>query len=215
MGTLATPVANVANARLVTMERPGSSFPLVAPAPVTLAGRGDKQKRGRTEGIKGSSIICLVGEPTTVAVAVMPPITTTATTMGNTTMDNTTMGITTMAITTMVNTTTANMEMDNTTMATTTMDSAVDSQTEVDVSVTTDSRSEISMETLMEPAKGRTTQAEPGATQRVGPTLAVEICKPQRDSQTIRGLTRPVATMDRIIFLLGSVNEINKLKNIR
>merc|ERR1711951_279239 len=110
---------------------------------------------------------------------------------GNTTMDNTTMGITTMAITTMANTT---------------MDSAVDSQTEVDVSVTTDSRSEISMETLMEPAKGRTTRAEPGATQRVGPTLAVEICKPQRDSQTIRGLTRPVATMDKIIFLVGSVN---------
>merc|ERR1712198_824005 len=141
MGTLATPVANVANARLVAMVRPGSSFPLVALAPVTLAGRDDKQKRGRTEGIKGSSIICLVGEPTTVAVAVMPPITTTATTMGN-------------------------MEMDNTTMATTTMDSAVDSQMEVDVSVTTDSRSETSMGTLMEPAIGRTTQVEPGATQR-------------------------------------------------
>merc|ERR1719175_261756 len=137
------------------------------------------------------------------------------TTMGNTTMDNTTMGITTMAITTMVNTTTANMEMDNTTMATTTMDSAVDSQTEVDVSVTTDSRSETSMGTLMELAKGQTTQAEPGATQRVGPTLAVEICKPQRDSRTIRGLTRPVATMDKIIFLVGSVNESNKLKNNR
>merc|ERR1712198_540318 len=147
MGTLATPVANVANARLVTMVRPGSSFPLVALAPVTLAGRDDKQKRGRTEGIKGSSIICLVGEPTTVAVAVMPPITTTATTMGNTTMGNTTMANTTMGITTMV----------NTTMATTTMDSAVDSQTEVDVSVTTDSRSETSMGTLMEPAKGLTT----------------------------------------------------------
>merc|ERR1719167_1080677 len=129
----------------------------------------------------------------------MPPIITTATTMGNTTMGITTMGITTMA----------------TTMATTTMDSAVESQTEVDVSVTTDSRSETSMGTLMEPAKGRTTRVEPGATQRVGPTLAVEICKPQRDSQTIRGLTRPVATMDKIIFFVRSVNESNKLKNNR
>merc|ERR1719167_430943 len=128
--------------------------------------------------------------------------------MGNTTMA-------TMVNTTTVNTTTANMEMDNTTMATTTMDSAVDSQTEVDVSVTTDSRSETSMGTLMELAKGRTTRAEPGATQRVGPTLAVEICKPQRDSQTIRGLTRPVATMDKIIFFVRSVNESNKLKNNR
>merc|ERR1712173_108502 len=107
-----------------------------------------------------------------------------------------------------VNTTTANMEMDNTTTATTTVVSAVDSQMEVDVSVTTDSHSETSMGTLMEPAKGRTTRVEPGATQRDGATLAVEICKRQSDSQTTHGLTRPVDTMDKIIFLVGSVNEI-------
>merc|ERR1712110_315494 len=129
-------------------------------------------------------------------------------TTANMELDNTTMDNMEMDNTTTDNTTTDNTTMDSTTMATTTMVSAVDSQMEVDVSVTTDSHSETSMGTLMEPAKGRTTRVEPGATQRDGATPAVEICKRQSDSQTTRGLTRPVATMDKIIFLVGSVNEI-------
>merc|ERR1712037_991742 len=166
------------------MVRPGSSFPVADPVPATLAGRDDKQ-RGRMEGTKGSS---LVGETTTVAAVVI-----TITTTGNTTM-----------ATTMVNTT-----MDTTT-ATTTMVSAVDSQMEVDASVTTDSPSETSMGTHMEPVEGRTTRGGPGATPRGGATLAVEICKPQNVFQATRGLTGPVGIMDKINFLFGSVEEINK-----
>merc|ERR1712192_97403 len=113
----------------------------------------------KMEGIKGSSTICLVGVPTTVEAAVMPPPQTI-------TMDN--IMATTMANTTTVNTTTVNMEVDNTTTATTTMDSAVGSQMEVDVSVTTGSPLGISIATLMEPVKGRTTLEERGATQQVG-----------------------------------------------
>merc|ERR1712212_762721 len=133
---------------------------------------------------------------TTTAHMEMDNTTTVNTTTDNTTKDNTTtanmeMDNTTTVNTTTVNTTMVNTTMDNTTTATTTVVSAVDSQMEVDVSVTTDSHSETSMGTLMEPAKGRTTRVEPGATQRDGATLAVEICKRQSDSQTTHGLTRP------------------------
>merc|ERR1719222_1408861 len=141
------------------------------------------------EGIKGSS---LVGETTTVVAAVI-----TITTTGNTTM-----------ATTMVNTT-----MDTTT-ATTTMVSAVDSQMEVDASVTTDYPSETSMGTHMEPVEGRTTRGGPGATPRAGATPAVEICKPQKGSQATRGLIGPVGIMDKMILILGSVEEINKVTEI-
>merc|ERR1712192_15579 len=166
----------------------------------------------KMEGIKGSSTICLVGVPTTVEAAVMPPPQTItmdnimATTMANTTTVNTTMATTT------VNTTTVNMEVDNTTTATTTMDSAVGSQMEVDVSVTTGSPLGISIATLMEPVKGRTTLEERGATQQVGATPGVEICKPQNDSQTTHGLIRLVDITDDIIFLVGSVEESIKLR---
>merc|ERR1719264_1143239 len=142
------------------------------------------------EGIKGSS---LVGETTTVVAAVI-----TITTTGNTTM-----------ATTMVNTT-----MDNTTTATTTMVSAVDSQMEVGASVTTDYPSETSMGTHMEPVEGRTTRGGPGATPLGGATPAVEICKPQKGSQATRGLIGPVGIMDKMILILGSVEEINKVTEI-
>merc|ERR1719237_1963322 len=141
------------------------------------------------EGIKGSS---LVEETTTVAGAVI-----TITTTANTTMA----------------TTTVNMELVNTTMATTTMVSAVDSQMEVDASVTTDSPSETSMGTHMEPVEGRTTRGGPGATPRGGVTLDVGICKPQNVFQATRGLIGPVGIMDKINFLFGSVEEINKVKD--
>merc|ERR1719237_841784 len=151
------------------------------------------------EGTKGSS---LVGETTTAAAAV-----TTITTTGNTTM-----------ATTMVNTTTVNMEMVNTTMGnmetvTTIMVSAVDSQMEVGASVTTDSPSETSMGTHMEPVEGRTTRGGPGATPLGGATLDVGICKPRNGSQATRGLIGPVGIMDKMIFLLGSVEGINKVKD--
>merc|ERR550532_1007223 len=133
------------------------------------------------EGIKGSS---LVGETTTVVAAVI-----TITTTGNTTM-----------ATTMVNTTTA-----------TTMDSAVDSQMEVDASVTTDYPSETSMGTHMEPVEGRTTRGGPGATRLGGATPDVGICKPQNVFQATRGLIGPVGIMDKMILILGSVEEINKV----
>merc|ERR1719222_440200 len=162
------------------------------------------------EGIKGSS---LVGEATTVAAAV-----TTITTTGNITMDNTTTGNTTLATTTgnmeTVNTTMDNITMDNTTTATTTMVLAVDSQMEVDASATTDSRSETSMGTHMEPVEGRTTRGGPGATPLGGATPAVEICKPQKGSQATRGLIGPVGIMDKMILILGSVEEINKVTEI-
>merc|ERR1712154_667800 len=130
------------------------------------------------EGIKGFS---LVGEAITVVAAVIT-ITTTATTTDN--ME--------MVTTIMVNTTMANTTMDITTTATTTMDSEM----EVDVSVTTDSPSETSTETRMEPVKGQTIRGGPGATQRGGATLAVEICKPQNGSQATRGLIGPVDIVD-------------------
>merc|ERR1719264_653738 len=133
------------------------------------------------EGIKGSS---LVGETTTVVAAVI-----TITTTGNTTM-----------ATTMVNTTMA-----------TTMVSAVDSQMEVDASVTTDYPSETSMGTHMEPVEGRTTRGGPGATPRAGATPGVGICKPQNVFQATRGLIGPVGIMDKMILILGSVEEINKV----
>merc|ERR1719458_1840811 len=148
------------------------------------------------EGIKGSS---LVGETTTVVAAVI-----TITTTGNTTM------ATTMVNTTM-DTTMDNIAMDNTTTATTTMDSAVDSQMEVDASVTTDYPSETSMGTHMEPVEGRTTRGGPGATPRAGATPAVGICKPQNVFQATRGLIGPVGIMDKMILILGSVEEINKV----
>jgi len=119
--TGATHAANVANGRL-RMGRPGSSFPVADPAPATVAGRDDKQKRGRMEGIKGSS---LVGETTTVVAAVIT-ITTTGNTTMATTMVNTTMATTTVNME-MVNTTMDNITMVNTTTVTTTMVSAVDS----------------------------------------------------------------------------------------
>merc|ERR1719151_46084 len=139
------------------------------------------------EGIKGSS---LVGETTTVVAAVI-----TITTTGNTTMA----------------TTMDNITMDNTTTATTTMVSAVDSQMEVGASVTTDYPSETSMGTHMEPVEGRTTRGGPGATPLGGATPAVEICKPQKGSQATRGLIGPVGIMDKMILILGSVEEINKV----
>merc|ERR1719500_1664884 len=153
------------------------------------------------EGIKGSS---LVGETTTVVAAVI-----TITTTGNTTMA-TTMVNTTMATTT-VNMEMVNTTMDNTTTATTTMDSAVDSQMEVDASVTTDYPSETSMGTHMEPVEGRTTRGGPGATPRGGATPGVGICKPQNVFQATRGLIGPVGIMDKMILILGSVEEINKV----
>merc|ERR1711974_451828 len=76
--TMATLAGNVANAR-PRMARPGSSSLVGDPALATLAGGDGRRWRGRTEGIKGSS---LGGEPTTVEVAV-------------TTMDNTTTATTT------------------------------------------------------------------------------------------------------------------------
>merc|ERR1712226_1704031 len=105
----------------------------------TLAGNvaNGRRWRGRTEGIKGSS---LGGEPTTVEVAVTTTAntmaTTTATTTANTITANTTTANTTMATTT-----------DNTTMDTTTTDSAVDLQMEVVAGVTTGSPLETSTET--------------------------------------------------------------------
>merc|ERR1719500_2052734 len=146
------------------------------------------------EGIKGSS---LVGETTTAAAAVI-----TITTTGNTTM-----------ATIMVSTTMGNMETVNTTTATTTMVSAVDSQMEVGASVTTGSPSETSMGTHMEPVEGRTTRGGPGATPLGGATLDVGICKPRNGSQATRGLIGPVGIMDKMIFLLGSVEGINKVKD--
>merc|ERR1712183_1197981 len=128
---------------------------------------------------------------------------------GNTTMA-TTMVNTTLA-TTMVNMEMVNTTMDNTTTATTTMVSAVDSQMEVGASVTTDYPSETSMGTHMEPVEGRTTRGGPGATPLGGATPAVEICKPQNVSQATRGLIGPVGIMDKMILILGSVEEINKV----
>merc|ERR1711953_430529 len=115
------------------------------------------------------------GEPTTVEVAV----TTTANTMATTT-DNTT--------------------MDNTTTATTTTDSAVDLQMEVVAGVTTGSPSETSTETPTEPANGRTTPDEGGATQLDGGTRDAEICKGRSGFPTTPGPTGPVGIMDRIIL---------------
>merc|ERR1719237_1390054 len=158
------------------------------------------------EGIKGSS---LVGETTT-AVAAVITITTTGNTTMATTMVNTTMATTTVNME-MVNTTMDNITMDNTTTATTTMVSAVDSQMEVDASVTTDSPSETSMGTHMEPVEGRTTRGGPGATPLGGATPAVEICKPRNGFQATRGLIGPVGIMDKMILILGSVEEINKV----
>merc|ERR1719500_2312568 len=158
------------------------------------------------EGIKGSS---LVGETTTVVAAVIT-ITTTGNTTMATTMVNTTMATTTVNME-MVNTTMDNITMDNTTTATTTMDSAVDSQMEVDASVTTDYPSETSMGTHMEPVEGRTTRGGPGATPLGGATPAVEICKPQKGTQATRGLIGPVGIVDKMILILGSVEEINKV----
>merc|ERR1719237_1913996 len=160
------------------------------------------------EGTKGSS---LVGETSTVA-AVVITITTTGNTTMATTMVNTTMATTTVNME-MVNTTMDNITMDNTTTATTTMVSAVDSQMEVDASVTTDSPSETSMGTHMEPVEGRTTRGGPGATPRGGVTLDVGICKPRNGFQATRGLIGPVGIMDKINFLFGSVEEINKVKD--
>merc|ERR1719222_377291 len=161
------------------------------------------------EGIKGSS---LVGETTTVVAAVITITTTGDTTMA-TTMVNTTMATTTVNME-MVNTTMDNITMVNTTTATTTMVSAVDSQMEVDASVTTDSPSETSMGTHMEPVEGRTTRGGPGATPRGGATPAVEICKPRKGSQATRGLIGPVGIMEKMILILGSVEEINKVTEI-
>merc|ERR1719458_717432 len=154
------------------------------------------------EGIKGSS---LVGETTTVVAAVIT-ITTTGNTTMATTMVNTTMATTTVNME-MVNTTMDNITMDNTTTATT----AVDSQMEVDASVTTDYPSETSMGTHMEPVEGRTTRGGPGATPRAGATPGVGICKPQNVFQATRGLIGPVGIMDKMILILGSVEEINKV----
>merc|ERR1719222_172236 len=108
-------------------------------------------------------------------------------------------------------TTTVNMETVNTTTATTSIVSAVDSQMEVGASVTTDSPSETSMGTHMEPVEGRTTRGGPGATPLGGATPAVEICKPQNVFQATRGLIRPVGIMDKMILILGSLEEINKV----
>ena len=58
---------------------------------------------------------------------------------------------------------------------------------------------------------GRTTRGGPGATPRGGATLDVEICKPQNGSQATRGLIGPVGIMDKMILILGSVEEINKV----
>merc|ERR1719237_1360037 len=156
------------------------------------------------EGIKGSS---LVEETTTVAAAVI-----TITTTANTTMATTTVNME-MVNTTMDNITMDNMETVNTTTATTTMVSAVDSQMEVGASVTTGSPSETSMGTHMEPVEGRTTRGGPGATPLGGATLDVGICKPRNGSQATRGLIGPVGIMDKMIFLLGSVEGINKVKD--
>merc|ERR1712037_853483 len=114
-----------------------------------------------------------------------------------------------MVSTTMGNMETVNTTMDNTTTATTTMVSAVDSQMEVGASVTTGSPSETSMGTHMEPVEGRTTRGGPGATPLGGPTLDVGICKPRNGSQATRGLIGPVGIMDKMIFVLGSLEEIN------
>merc|ERR1711974_530220 len=175
--TMATLAGNVANAR-PRMARPGSSSLVGDPALATLAGGDGRRGRGRTEGIKGSS---LGGEPTTVEVAV----TTTANTMA-----------TTMATTTATTT-------DNTTMDNTTTDSAVDLQMEVVAGVTTGSPSETSTETPTEPANGRTTPDEAGATRRDGGTRDAEICKRQSGFPTTPGLTRPVGIMDRMDFFEG------------
>jgi len=80
--------------------------------------------------------------------------------------------------------------------------------------VTTGSPLGTSMATLTEPVKGRTTLEERGATQRGGATPGVEICKHQNGSQTTHGLIRLVDITDKIIFLVGSVEEINKVKDI-
>merc|ERR1712107_965673 len=53
-----------------------------------------------------------------------------------------------------------------------------------------------SMGTRTELVEGRTTLEERGATQPVGGTLAVEICKPRKGFQTTRGLTGPVDITD-------------------
>merc|ERR1712079_597794 len=110
----------------------------------------------------------------------------------------------TMATTT-DNTTTDNTTTDNTTTATTTTDSAVDLQMEVVADVTTGSPSETSTETPTEPANGRTTPDEAGATQRDGGTRDAEICERRSGFPTTPGPTGPVGIMDRIIlFLWGS-----------
>merc|ERR1719229_620138 len=112
---------------------------------------------------------------------------------------------TTMATTTA--TTTANTITANTTMATTTAttttDSAVDLQMEVVAGVTTGSPSETSTETPTEPANGRTTPDEAGATQRDGGTRDAEICKRRSGFPTTPGLTRPVGIMDRMDLFEG------------
>merc|ERR1711974_149269 len=194
--TMATLAGNVANAR-PRMARPGSSSLVGDPALATLAGGDGRRWRGRTEGIKGSS---LGGEPTTVEVAVTTTANTMATTMATTTA-------TTTANTITANTTTANTTMatttDNTTMDNTTTDSAVDLQMEVVAGVTTGSPSETSTETPTEPANGRTTPDEAGATQLDGGTRDAEICKRQSGFPTTPGLTRPVGIMDRMDFFEG------------
>merc|ERR1719151_239715 len=123
--------------------------------------------------------------------------TTMATTTANTITANTTTANTTTANTTMATT------MDNTTTATTTTDSAVDLQMEVVAGVTTGSPSETSTETPTEPANGRTTPDEAGATQRDGGTRDAEICKRRSGFLTTPGLTRPVGIMDRMDFFEG------------
>jgi len=198
---MATLAGNVANAR-PRMARPGSSSLVGDPALATLAGGDGRRWRGRTEGIKGSS---LGGEPTTVEVAVTTTANTMATTMATTTATttaNTITANTTTANTTMA-TTTDNTTMDNTTTATTTTDSAVDLQMEVVAGVTTGSPSETSTETPTEPANGRTTPDEAGATQRDGGTRDAEICKRRSGFPTTPGLTRPVGIMDRMDFFEG------------
>ena len=60
---------------------------------------------------------------------------------------------------------------------------------------------------------GRTTRGGPGATPRAGATPGVGICKPQNVFQATRGLIGPVGIMDKINFLFGSVEEINKVKD--
>merc|ERR1719222_1867686 len=58
---------------------------------------------------------------------------------------------------------------------------------------------------------GRTTRGGPGATPRAGATPGVGICKPQNVFQATRGLIGPVGIMDKMILILGSVEEINKV----